>query len=179
MKIAIIGYSGSGKSTMAKCISERFGIPVLYLDTVHWLPGWVERETDESRRIVKEFLDTHGEWVIDGNYKKLEHERRMREADHIVFMDFPRIRCFFRAWKRARRFRGKTRESITDGCEEKFDAEFRRWILKDSRTKAAVERYKCYRDRYPEKFHRVRSDRESEAFFASLLKDAPGGEEKK
>lgn len=34
MKIAIIGYSGSGKSTLAKKLSERFKIPVLYLDTI-------------------------------------------------------------------------------------------------------------------------------------------------
>lgn len=100
MKIAIIGYSGSGKSTMAKRISERFGLPVLYLDTVHWLPGWQEREREDSQRIVREFMDAHDEWVIDGNYKKLEHERRMSEADYILFMDFSRVRCFFRAWKR-------------------------------------------------------------------------------
>ena len=48
MKIAIIGYSGSGKSTMAKRISERFGLPVLYLDTVHGLPGWEEREREDG-----------------------------------------------------------------------------------------------------------------------------------
>ena len=35
MKIAIIGYSGSGKSTLAKKLSERFKIPVLYLDTIN------------------------------------------------------------------------------------------------------------------------------------------------
>lgn len=171
MKIAIIGYSGSGKSTLAKRISERFHIPVLYMDTIHWLPGWQERESDESREIVRAFLDAHGSWVIDGNYRKLEHERRMREADYILFMDFPRVRCFFRAWKRQRRFRGKTRESITDGCEEKFDSEFRRWILRDGRTRTAVERYKSYREQYPEKFFRARTDREARRFFEMLEKE--------
>lgn len=168
MKIAIIGYSGSGKSTMAKRISERFGLPVLYLDTVHWLPGWQEREREDSQRIVREFLDTHGEWVIDGNYKKLEHERRMSEADYILFMDFSRVRCFFRAWKRQRRYRGKTRDSITPGCDEKFDREFRLWILRDSRTKAAVTRYRSYQAQYPEKFFRARNDREARRFFEML-----------
>lgn len=175
MKIAIIGYSGSGKSTMAKRISERFGIPVLYLDTVHWLPGWQEREREDSQRIVREFLDTHGEWVIDGNYRKLEHERRMSEADCILFMDFPRIRCFFRAWKRQRRFQGKARESITAGCEEKFDREFRLWILRDGRTKAAVTRYKSYEAQYPDKFFRARNDRQAQKFF-EMLEEEFGGE---
>ena len=43
MKIAILGTSGSGKSTLAKRLGERYGLPVLYMDTVHFLPGWVER----------------------------------------------------------------------------------------------------------------------------------------
>ena len=43
MKIAILGTSGSGKSTLAKRLGERYGLPVLHMDTVHFLPGWVER----------------------------------------------------------------------------------------------------------------------------------------
>ena len=43
MKIAILGTSGSGKSTLAKRLGERYGLPVLHMDTVHFLPGWVEQ----------------------------------------------------------------------------------------------------------------------------------------
>ena len=43
MKIAILGTSGSGKSTLAKRLGEAYGLPVLHMDTVHFLPGWVER----------------------------------------------------------------------------------------------------------------------------------------
>ena len=39
MKIAILGTSGSGKSTLAKRLGERYGLPVLHMDTVHFLPG--------------------------------------------------------------------------------------------------------------------------------------------
>ena len=49
MKIAILGTSGSGKSTLAKRLGERYGLPVLYMDTVHFLPGWVERPFAEAR----------------------------------------------------------------------------------------------------------------------------------
>ena len=52
MKIAVIGYSGSGKSTLAKRISEEYSLPLLYLDTVHWLPDWCERDTEEAQKIV-------------------------------------------------------------------------------------------------------------------------------
>jgi adenylate kinase family enzyme len=44
MKIAIIGHSGSGKSTLAAFLGEKYALPVLHVDTIHFLPGWVERE---------------------------------------------------------------------------------------------------------------------------------------
>ena len=36
MKIAILGYIGSRKSTTAKNMGEFFHIPVIYLDSVYW-----------------------------------------------------------------------------------------------------------------------------------------------
>ena len=41
MKIAIIGYSGSGKSTLASLFAKKYDLPLLYLDTAHFLPDWV------------------------------------------------------------------------------------------------------------------------------------------
>ena len=86
MKIAIIGYSGSGKSTLAKTLGELYDIPTLHLDTVHFLPNWVERTNEDERRIVTEFLDKNEGWVIDGSYSKIVYERRMEEADKIILL---------------------------------------------------------------------------------------------
>ena len=93
MKIAIIGYSGSGKSTLAKKLGEIYNAVVLHFDTIHFLPGWKEREKEEKERITREFLDSHNSWVIDGNYSKLFYERRMLEADIIIIMLFNRFSC--------------------------------------------------------------------------------------
>lgn len=57
MKIAILGTSGSGKSTLAKRLGETYGLPVLHMDTVHFLPGWVERPFEEEETIVRRFLN--------------------------------------------------------------------------------------------------------------------------
>ena len=85
MKIAILGTSGSGKSTLAKRLGERYGLPVLHMDTVHFLPGWVERPFAEEEAIVRQFLDENaGGWVIDGNYSKTCYARRLKEADKIT-----------------------------------------------------------------------------------------------
>ena len=50
MKIAVIGYSGSGKSTTADILGQKLNRPVLHLDRVNFLPGWQERDRRESCR---------------------------------------------------------------------------------------------------------------------------------
>ena len=70
MKIQIYGYSGSGKSTLAHDLGAKLGLPVLHMDTVHFLPGWQVREMDEKRRMIEEFMK-NDDWVIDGNYTNL------------------------------------------------------------------------------------------------------------
>jgi Adenylate kinase and related kinases len=50
MKIAIIGYSGSGKSTLAAKLGKFYHAEVLHLDSVHFLPGWVERNAGLRKR---------------------------------------------------------------------------------------------------------------------------------
>ena len=59
MKIAVIGYSGSGKSTLSRRLGRRFKLPVLFLDQVHWLPGWKEQEPREEAFQVEAFMDDH------------------------------------------------------------------------------------------------------------------------
>ena len=89
MKIAILGTSGSGKSTLAKRLGETYGLPVLHMDTVHFLPGWVERPFEEEETIIRRFLDENaGGWVIDGNYTKTCYARRLEEADQVIVLWF-------------------------------------------------------------------------------------------
>ena len=171
MEIAIIGYSGAGKSTLAKRLSKQFGLPLLYLDTIHWKPNWNERDDEESCEVIGDFMDEHASWVIDGNYKKLLHERRMDEADYIVFMDFPVRICLKRAKQRYKEYQGRYRESMTYGCEEKFDAEFRRWIKKDGRDRYKKAAYERIGIKYKDKFIRCKKDADVEAF-VKMLEDA-------
>lgn len=103
MKIAILGTSGSGKSTLAKRLGERYGLPVLHMDTVHFLPGWVERPFAEEETIIRRFLDENaGGWVIDGNYTKTCYARRLEEADKIIVLWFSPLVCLWRAVGRIR-----------------------------------------------------------------------------
>lgn len=168
MKIAIIGYSGSGKSTTAAILSEKLNIPALHLDTIHFLPGWVERERQDELALLEEFMSGHESWIIDGNYSKLHYEKRMAQADKIIFLDFPRLVCLFRAFHRYMQNRGSTRSSMANGCPEKFDPEFIIWILHKGRTKDAKRRYVNLSAKYPDKFIRICSQAQLSAFLSSV-----------
>lgn len=160
MKIAIIGYSGSGKSTLARKLGEVFQADVLHFDMVQFLPGWEIRTEEDKKQITKEFLDTHDSWVIDGNYSKLFHERRMAEADIIIMLLFNRVSCLFRVIRRYIKYKNTTRPDMGEGCNEKLDREFIKWVLYEQRTKKAKERYAQICSQYGEKVIIVKNQRQ-------------------
>ncbi len=166
MKIAIIGYSGSGKSTLAKRLAEAIGCEPLYLDTVNFLPNWAVRDREEGRAIVREVMKQN-DWVIDGNYRAFLREERLSEADEIIWMRYPRLVCLARAFRRYWTNRNGQRESLANGCAEKLDWEFIRWILHDGRTRERVNGYREIAARYPQKTVVLRNDRQRRAYLRS------------
>lgn len=160
MKIAIIGYSGSGKSTLAEQLGTIYQADVLHFDAVQFLPGWENRPEEDKKKITKEFLDTHDSWVIDGNYSKLFYERRMMEADIIIMLLFNRFSCMYRVVRRYVKYKNKTRPDMGEGCNEKLDREFIRWVLFEQRTKRAKKRYDQVYSQYKEKVIIVKNQRQ-------------------
>lgn len=163
-KIMVIGFSGSGKSTISKMISDILNIPVLYLDSVHWLPNRIENDTKTECKVVSDFLENNNSWVIDGNFSHMSYKERLESADLIVFMNFNRFNCLFRAFKRLFENLGKTRESMADNCVEKVDFEFIKWILWDSRQKSQTDNYKYALEKYGDKVVVIRNQKEYDVF---------------
>lgn len=160
MKIAIIGYSGSGKSTLARQLGDFYNCPVLYLDKIQFEANWKERNKEIAKNIVKEFLDNNDNWVIDGNYTALLRERRLEEADIIIYMCFSRLTCLYQAYNRYRKYKGKTRESMAPDCNEKLDFEFIKWILLDGRSKEKEKQYAETIQKYSQKIVILRNRKE-------------------
>ena len=162
MKAAIIGYSGAGKSTLAGKLGRLYGCPVLHLDQVQFTPGWKERERAEGEAMVEAFLDENasGGWIIDGNYRKFSYERRLREADLIIFMDFPMVTCLRQILARSREYKGRTRESMAPGCPEKLDLEFLWWVVAKGRSRKRREAFRQVQRQYGEKTLVIRSHRQ-------------------
>lgn len=176
MKIAIIGYSGSGKSTLAAYLGTVYDLPVLHMDRVRFLPNWIERDKAEESAMVASFMDENAEtgWIIDGNYTSVHYDRRMQEADRILFLSFSRLACLLRAAKRYRTFRGKARPSAAEGCNERLNAAFVKWILHDGRTKERRARYLQVAARYPEKLVRIKNQRALTAYMKAAKEEGEG-----
>ena len=167
MKIAVIGYSGAGKSTLAKLLSQKLDLPLLYLDRVQFTPNWVERDRTEALTLVDAFLENES-WVIDGTYSAFRQERRMAEADLILFLNFGRFTCLRQAFGRHLICRGTVRESAAEGCPEKFDWEFLRWLLWEGRTKEREAMFRRIVKAWPDKTVILKNRRQVDKFLTTL-----------
>ena len=172
MKIAVMGYSGAGKSTLSRVLSQRLDLPLLHLDKMQFTANWQERDRAEALAMVEAFM-SRDSWVIDGNYSGFLQERRLDEADLILFLDLPRLTCLRQAWGRYRQFRGQVRESAADGCCEKFDLEFFRWLVWDGRSRKRRARYRSLMAQYSAKAVVLKNRAQIQAFLARFPESAP------
>lgn len=115
----IIGGSGSGKSTAARMIGEKLGLPVYHMDReVYWLPGWVERDKGDQLLKIKR-LAAHDAWVIEGNSSSTFALREAR-AHLLIWLDIPLAVRVFRVIRRSLMQRGQSRPDMSDGCQERL-----------------------------------------------------------
>ena len=123
-RIAIVGCSGGGKSTLARRVGERLGLPVVHMDQIYWTPGWVAQDPDVWRAGVDEAA--RGEaWVIEGVGSSAS-ALRFRQAEIIIWLEAPVWLCLWRAVRRSIATHGQVRADMAPGCPEKFDPAF--WL---------------------------------------------------
>lgn len=125
-KILIVGCGGAGKSTLARIMGEKFNLPVVHLDKIHWLPNWQERPKEEFDQLLHNEL-IKDSWIIDGNYTRT-FEKRIRYADLCIFLDYPIELCIQSVLERVEKYKNTSRPDMTEGCPEQVDDEFMEWI---------------------------------------------------
>lgn len=125
-RIAIIGSGGSGKSTLARKMGDKLNLEVWYLDRLLWKPNWQLTTREEQREIQNELI-AKDRWIIDGNYTRTL-DIRLNAGDTIVFLDISKVICVTRVLKRMIRFRNRTRPDMREGCNEKIDFSFIKWV---------------------------------------------------
>ncbi|KAF1302339.1 MULTISPECIES: DNA topology modulation protein FlaR [Enterococcus] len=164
MKLAILGYSGSGKSTLARFISEKRNLPLLHLDAVNFVQDWQERDKEEARTIVRDFL-TKEDWLIEGNYNNFLQQERLKQADQIYILTFSRWTSLRRILARGINYRGKVRPDMAAGCIEKVDAAFLWWVLYEGRTAEKRNHFTAIKNQYPTKTILIKNQRQLDKIY--------------
>jgi adenylate kinase family enzyme len=90
-RILILGCPGSGKSTFARLLHERTGLPLIHLDNVWWRADGTHISRAEFDRALAELLAGE-KWIMDGDYSRT-YEVRIRACDTAIFLDYPEDVC--------------------------------------------------------------------------------------
>lgn len=141
-KVIIIGCPGSGKSTFAKALHEKTGLPLFHLDMMYWNADKTIVEKPVFRQRLSDAM-AGAEWIIDGNYGSTM-ELRLQACDTVFFLDYPVEVCL----EGVRARRGKVRTDMP-WVEDEEDTEFLEFIRSynaESRP-MVLELFKKYADK--------------------------------
>ena len=168
IKIAIIGVSGSGKTTFGKKLSLLLGCPLTDKDELFWLPGWKRQESEHIKKTMHE-IKLQDSWIISGNYSRMKEEF-WPKSSIIIWLDLPLRILLWRALKRSLR-RIRTKEPCCNGNRETWSQLFSFdsiviWIVK-----TYIKRKRVYGDFFkdPKNGHlsliRLRKVKEIDSFY--------------
>lgn len=121
-KVIVIGCPGAGKSTFARKLSAKTGLPLYYLDMIWHLPDRTTLSRDEFATRL-EMITSREKWIIDGNYLHTL-PFRLQNCDTVFFFDLPTDVCLAGAEERI----GKEREDMP-WRDDTMNEEFRQWII--------------------------------------------------
>ena len=99
-RVVILGRGGAGKSTLAKALGERTGLPCIELDDLFWSDD-LEPKSKAEWIAIQEQLIREDTWILDGDLGPYDAlEIRLRRADTVIVLDLSTIRCVYRAVRR-------------------------------------------------------------------------------
>lgn len=118
MKIHIIGCSGSGKTYLAKALSEKYNILHFDLDDIQWdnnAGGYGVKMPIEKRTALLNDILKNDNWIIEGVYYAWVG-KCFEDADKIYVLNIPKrvytYRIIKRAIKRKLRFEKGKKETL-------------------------------------------------------------------
>jgi adenylate kinase family enzyme len=170
-RINVTGTSCSGKTSLARELARRLGLPHVELDALFWGPDWTPVPSETFRARLAVALDSDG-WVADGGYAAVRDITWAR-ADTVIWLDYP-MRTVLARWARRTIARIRTQEEFWPGTgnRESVRNALRRggllwWILsthrRRQRTMAAA-----VTERSDLRWVRLRSPAEAERWLSSV-----------
>lgn len=121
---------------MARRIAKITNLRLIHMDYFYYHPNWELRDNDDIIQSVVESIAEDG-WVFDGNHSST-YELRAKNAEMIIWVRIPRWRCILNVCHRAWQFRGKTRPDMADGCIERLNWGFIKFIWNFDKRSAKI-----------------------------------------
>ena len=121
-KIIVIGSPGAGKSTFARALAVKTGLPLFYLDMVFHRPDKTTASHEEFDKKLGEIIK-QPQWIIDGNYLRTL-PMRFEHCEQVFFFNMTVDVCLEGAAARV----GTVRDDLP-WVETEFDADFRQYII--------------------------------------------------
>jgi adenylate kinase family enzyme len=87
IRINVVGSSGSGKTTVARQLSQALDLPHIELDALFWMADWTPRSEVEFLADITSALRAPG-WVLDGNYSRTT-PLKWAHVDTVIWLDLP------------------------------------------------------------------------------------------
>ena len=129
----VIGTTCSGKSTLAARLAQALQVPVVELDAINWLPGWVSLAATEPEAFalqVTTATSANG-WVVAGSYADFTRHICWPRVHTVVWLDLPLpvilFRVIMRSWRRWR-----SKELLWGTNREDFWRQLMLWRREDS-----------------------------------------------
>jgi len=120
-RVLIYGVTGSGKTTLARQVADRTGLPWYSVDDLTWEPGWVIVPPAEQRRRIAAICAGE-QWILDTAYGKWL-DVVLPRAELILGLDYPRWRSLSRLTRRTV-MRAIDHRQICNGNTESFRQAF-------------------------------------------------------
>jgi adenylate kinase family enzyme len=163
-KIVVLGVSASGKSTFARKLGDKTGLPVTYIDALMWKPGWQYIGDEETVRLIKEVSEKDS-WIIEGYIEKGARVELFNKSDTILYLDYPGWLSAWRYLKRTWKHRKNPRPELP-GSPEKFKFSFLKIVFTKGEVYKLEKLFKEYD--WNDKIIRLKSPKEARQFLVEL-----------
>jgi adenylate kinase family enzyme len=120
MRVAVVGTSGSGKSTFAAALAKARDVPFIELDLINWRPGWYDRSQIEPEAFKNDVATALAQpsWVLAGNYS-LVRDAVWKAATHVVWLDLTKPLVMAQVIARSLQ-RAASGRDVFPGCKENW-----------------------------------------------------------